>query len=236
MNDIQALTFDLDNTLWETDLSILNAEDIMRRHLEDLSPAAWMADFSLEAFRAVRAAVVAEQPDIAHNLTVVRRTTLIRWFESQGASISEATDLAGEGFRIFYHARQQVEPYPGAVETIEALASRYPLGAITNGNADLLAMPIGRHFQFSYKAEDFPAPKPHPVMFEAALDALGVRPEQCLHVGDDIGHDIEGARAAGMRTAWVNTRGLDHSEGQHADLVIREVRDLLTHLPIRQPD
>lgn len=230
MNDIKAITFDLDNTLWETDVSILNAEAVMRRHLEDVAPAAWMADFSLEAFRAVRASVVSEQPEIAHNLTVVRRTTLLRWFQAQGASLAEAEELAGEGFQVFYHARQQVEPYPGAVETIEALAARFPIGAITNGNADLLAMPIGRHFQFAYKAEDFPAPKPHPVMFEAALATLGIAPEQCLHVGDDVAHDIDGAKAAGMRTVWVNTRRLPEHQGQHADLVLTHVRELLDHL------
>lgn len=230
MNDIKAITFDLDNTLWETDVSILNAEAIMRRHLEDLAPAAWMADFSLEAFRAVRASVVSEQPEIAHNLTVVRRTTLLRWFQAKGASLAEAEELAGEGFHVFYHARQQVEPYPGAVETIEALAARFPIGAITNGNADLLAMPIGRHFQFSLKAEDFPAAKPHPVMFVAALETLGIAPDQCLHVGDDVAHDIDGAKAAGMRTAWVNTRGLPIHHGQHADLIMTQVRELLDHL------
>ena len=106
MKSIRALTFDLDNTLWETDVSILNAEDVMAAHLRSLTPAAWMADFSLETFRAVRKQIVEERPDIAHNLTVVRRATLVRWFENQGATRSVAEDLAGEGFRVFYEERQ----------------------------------------------------------------------------------------------------------------------------------
>ena len=44
MKSIRALTFDLDNTLWETDLSILKAEDAMAAHLRRLSPPAWMVD------------------------------------------------------------------------------------------------------------------------------------------------------------------------------------------------
>ena len=114
MKSIRALTFDLDNTLWETDLSILNAEDVMATHLRALTPAAWMADFSLETFRAVRQQIVQEQPEIAHNLTVVRRQTLVRWFQHQGATEAEAEELAGEGFRIFYQERQKVKPYPWA--------------------------------------------------------------------------------------------------------------------------
>jgi phosphoglycolate phosphatase-like HAD superfamily hydrolase len=92
MKSIRALTFDLDNTLWETDLSILNAEDAMAAHLRGLTPAAWMADFSLETFRAVRQQIVQEQPEIAHNLTVVRRQTLVRWFQHQGATEAEAEE------------------------------------------------------------------------------------------------------------------------------------------------
>lgn len=229
MNGIQAITFDLDNTLWETDVSILGAERLMRDHLLEVTPAAMMADFSLDAFRAVRAEVVAERPEIAHQLTVVRRETLIRWFLQQGAEPNEAEEWAGEGFRVFYQARQQVEPYPGTEEALEKLAARFPLAAITNGNADLMAMPLGKHFAFSLQAQDFPAAKPHPVMFEHALERLGVTPSACLHVGDDLEHDVKGAHQVGMRTAWVNTRGRPVEEGRHADLVLSHVAELLLH-------
>ncbi len=230
MNSIKAITFDLDNTLWETDVSILGAERVMHDHLLEVAPAAMMADFSLEAFRATRATVVAEQPDIAHQLTVVRRETLIRWFIERGASRAEAEGLAGEGFRVFYHARQQVEPYPGTEEALAKLASRFPLAAITNGNADLMAMPLGRHFKFSLQAEHFPAAKPDPAMFESALDRLGVPAHACLHVGDDLDHDVRGAQAVGMKAVWVNTRGREIDEGFEPDLIVRRVADLLDHL------
>ena len=122
MKSIRALTFDLDNTLWETDLSIFKAEDAMAAHLRRLSPSDWMEGFSLDTFRVVRKQIVEEQPAIAHNLTVVRRKTLIRWFENQGATKSIAEELANEGFRIFYEERQKVSPYPDTVETLEILA------------------------------------------------------------------------------------------------------------------
>ena len=38
MKSIRALTFDLDNTLWETDESILIAEEAMAAHLRSLTP------------------------------------------------------------------------------------------------------------------------------------------------------------------------------------------------------
>lgn len=41
--------------------------------------------------------------------------------------------------------------------------------------------------------------KPHPAIFQAALDCLGTPPEGTLFVGDDLEADIAGAKAAGMR-------------------------------------
>ena len=75
MKSIRALTFDLDNTLWETDISILRAEDAMVRHLRTLTPAKWMMEFTLDTFHAVRKEVVKERPQIAHNLTTIRKET-----------------------------------------------------------------------------------------------------------------------------------------------------------------
>ncbi len=41
--------------------------------------------------------------------------------------------------------------------------------------------------------------KPHPEIFHRTLGALGVRPEEAAHIGDDVTTDIAGARGIGMR-------------------------------------
>jgi putative hydrolase of the HAD superfamily len=46
--------------------------------------------------------------------------------------------------------------------------------------------------------------KPHPTIFQAALDALGVAPGDAVMVGDSLEEDIEGARALGMRAILVD--------------------------------
>ena len=234
MKSIRPLTFDLDNTLWETVVSILGADDVMAAHSRRLTPAPRMADFSLETFRAVRKQIVEERPHIAHNLTVVRRETLVRWFENQGATRSVAEDLAGEGFRVFYEERQKVNPYPGTAETLEVLSKEYPLAAITNGNADLMAMPLGQYFQFSLQSQHFPKPKPDPIMFEEALKRLNVKPHECLHIGDDIEHDVIGAKRLGMRAVWFNTHARIPEEDVPADHTITKLQELIEIL--KQPD
>jgi putative hydrolase of the HAD superfamily len=58
--------------------------------------------------------------------------------------------------------------------------------------------------------------KPHPAIFETALERLGVEPERALFVGDRRFEDIRGAKEAGMTTVlayWFRVdedeRGLD---------------------------
>jgi FMN phosphatase YigB (HAD superfamily) len=62
--------------------------------------------------------------------------------------------------------------------------------------------------------------KPAPQPFEAALDSLGARPEEAMHVGDLRRTDIAGAAALGMRT--VRYRGMhdDEEVGVEADFVV----------------
>jgi putative hydrolase of the HAD superfamily len=45
--------------------------------------------------------------------------------------------------------------------------------------------------------------KPHRRMFQLAIEGLGVKPAECLHVGDLQRTDVVGAKAAGMHTAWI---------------------------------
>jgi HAD superfamily hydrolase (TIGR01509 family) len=49
--------------------------------------------------------------------------------------------------------------------------------------------------------------KPAPQIFEAAAAKLGLRPTECVFVGDDVRWDIEGSRAVGMRAVLIDREG-----------------------------
>ncbi len=49
--------------------------------------------------------------------------------------------------------------------------------------------------------------KPHPEIFQTALDRLGAAPGEALMIGDSLGDDVGGATAAGIASAWVNWHG-----------------------------
>jgi putative hydrolase of the HAD superfamily len=49
--------------------------------------------------------------------------------------------------------------------------------------------------------------KPDPAIFAIALEATGVAPEAAIHVGDAVGADVAGARAAGVRPVHLDPHG-----------------------------
>ena len=70
--------------------------------------------------------------------------------------------------------------------------------------------------------------KPHPLVFQRALEQLGLQPHEVLHVGDSDVDDVKGAKAAGLRVAWVNRTRRPRRPG--VPLPDFEIRDL-TELP-----
>ncbi len=224
---IRAITFDLDDTLWPIAPAMLRAEQRLDAWLQAQCPRS-AAAYPIEAMRALRDRVAQENPQIAHDFGAQRRLSLRAALLPHGyeeAHVSAA-------FAAFYAARNEVECYADALPALDQLKARYPLGAITNGNADLDAIGLQHYFRFSLRASDFGSAKPAADIFHAACDLLGLQPAEVLHVGDDPALDVVGAHQAGLRCAWLN-RGdirwsdLDFAESTRPDMVIRDLAELV---------
>jgi putative hydrolase of the HAD superfamily len=63
-------------------------------------------------------------------------------------------------------------------------------------------------------------PKPHPSLFRAALEPLGVEPADAVHVGDLRRTDVAGARGVGMASVRIRSVFDDDSEHPEADAVV----------------
>lgn len=94
---------------------------------------------------------------------------------------------------------------PGTEEMLGALERRYRLGLLSNftdGPAarrilDVVGLP--RFFRTVLISGELGYRKPHPLTFEALVQALGVEPGEVLFVGDDPEADVHGALQAGLR-------------------------------------
>jgi putative hydrolase of the HAD superfamily len=58
-------------------------------------------------------------------------------------------------------------------------------------------------------SEEAGVSKPHPRIFEIALERAGAGPPEAVMLGDSWRNDVEGARAAGIRAVWFNRDGRD---------------------------
>jgi 2-haloacid dehalogenase/putative hydrolase of the HAD superfamily len=65
----------------------------------------------------------------------------------------------------------------------------------------------GWEFDFVVTSEECRSYKPRPEMFACALEKLGCRAQEVLHIGDSLSSDVKGAQLVGIDVAWVNRRG-----------------------------
>ena len=68
--------------------------------------------------------------------------------------------------------------------------------------------------------------KPSPAIFAAACSRLGVRPAECLYVGDTLVEDVEGATAAGLAAIWIRANETAPAAGGTASGAVAILRDV----------
>ena len=100
-------------------------------------------------------------------------------------------------------------PFDDSVEALRKLKSRYKLVVISNIDDDLLAE-TKRHLDVEFDAvitaQQARSYKPSRRNFEMALDRVKSPPEQWLHAGQSIFHDVIPAQALGIAAVWVNRK------------------------------
>jgi putative hydrolase of the HAD superfamily len=200
---IKAISLDLDDTLWPIWSVIARAERALQDWLRPHAPAA--ADLLADAERrlALRHEVQASRPGIGHDLRTLRQEVIRLALQRHG----EDTGLVAPAYEVFIAERMRVELFDDALPALAWLAGRYPVVAVSNGNADVNRIGLGAYFRAALSAQEYGVGKPDARIFHAAAFAAGVEPHEVLHVGDDALLDVVGAINAGLQTGWVNRAG-----------------------------
>jgi putative hydrolase of the HAD superfamily len=66
---------------------------------------------------------------------------------------------------------------------------------------------LGPYVDYTFTSARVGYRKPHPAIFHAVLEAMGVAPEAALFVGDSLSHDVEAPQAVGMRAVLLVRAG-----------------------------
>ena len=203
MNSLKLVTLDLDNTLWDVEKTIRAAEQELVQWLAQHAGAAHKI-YSSSDMVELRNQTLQQHENLRHDLSRLRIEVLFNVMRAAQYPEDEARKLAEAAFEVFFAGRNRVVFFPHALEMLQTLSARYPIYALTNGNADTTRTGISQYLRGAISSAQVGASKPDPRMFQAALDQAGVQAHQCVHIGDHLDDDIKGANAVGMHSIWVN--------------------------------
>lgn len=212
VSGIKVLSFDLDDTLWDCAPVIEKAEDALTAWFLEHAPKV-VEQRHADALIHRRAEVVQQYPEIACDMTLLRRKIIEHTLQDAGYDVG-LTDTA---FEVFYRARSEVVLYERTHDVLEQLGKHYSLAVITNGNADLSLIGLDDYFQHIQRASIDNAPKPEAHMFDACLKAFDILPSELAHIGDNIETDVGGAANIGARTVWYNQANMQWPESVPVD-------------------
>lgn len=219
---IQAISFDLDDTLYYNEDVIERAEQAQFDAICEVLPQAKEA--GIEPWIQLKWDLAKNDPEIRHDVTHWRKEVIrqgLNWFDLSGLDVEQVNQ---DIFDVFYDARSDFTVPEATFEVLRQLSKRFPLIAATNGNADIERVGLAPYFVAYYRAgQPGIRMKPFPDMITAAAAQLDIAPQHILHIGDNAHTDIGAALNAGSASLWFNPskrqNPLSHlADGEYSDL------------------
>jgi putative hydrolase of the HAD superfamily len=186
-------TLDADGVTWQDRFYALYEKHGLRTDREVFRQAFYAADDSLTETQAIAGAGLKET------------------LETQGERLWKALGLKADKDRTRAIAADFLDGMKWYVERnrqlLVSLKGRYDLGIVSNfyGNLDRVFEDLGIRDLFPCIIDSSceGVLKPDPRIFQAALDRMGIRPDEAVFVGDNPGRDMEGAKGMGMPHIWL---------------------------------
>lgn len=207
LGHISALTFDLDDTLYDNRPVILRTEQESLAFVRGYHPA--LSQIENSDFKQLRQALREAEPDIYHDVTEWRRRAVEQAMLNVGLSPADARAGADAAMANFARWRSAIDVPQETHDTLKALAAKWPLVAITNGNAEPALCGLESYFSFVLRAGPDGRAKPFSDMYHLAAERLNLPLGEILHVGDDLTTDVAGAIRCGVQACWINPYDAD---------------------------
>lgn len=200
LGPVRAMTFDLDDTLYNNEPVIRAAEQALQQHIARTHPHA--ARLTPADWQSIKRRHLQRNPRLMSDMGQLRRDVLNDALAADIADETTRSEAVQVCFDCFYDARSAFSLDRLVHDTLAALAASIPLVGITNGNVDAQKIGIDGYFQQIFHASLARPMKPHRHMFDEAVALLGIEAAHILHVGDNLEKDVYGAIAAGKQAAW----------------------------------
>lgn len=166
------------------------------------------------------------------DLLLIKMRIELQWLADQSGLPADAAELWAKPVADYcYDAAQN--SIADARPVLDALHERYPMVLVSNfyGNVEsvLEDFDLRRYFRSIIESAVVGVRKPDPQIFRLGVDALGLRPEEVLVVGDSYKKDIVPAESLGCHVAWLKGKGWTADEdAQMHPSIIASLSELLT--------
>jgi HAD superfamily hydrolase (TIGR01549 family) len=211
---LRAVLFDVDFTLCRPgpELSPERYARIAARHGIELDTSGY------DTVREAAVLNLKRHPELLHDESIWHAFTE-EIFVGLGGPPELAESCAGEIEQGWENA-ENFELYEDVLPVLEELrAAELGIALVSNGIRDLSEFVAHHRLDVDAIVDSrrHGRVKPHPTIFQSALEQLGVDASESVMVGDSIEEDVQGARALGMRALLVDRedRHLDVDERLH---------------------
>ncbi|PKG38197.1 HAD-IA family hydrolase [Psychromonas sp. Urea-02u-13] len=202
LKPFKAISFDLDDTLYDNHPVIKKAEDDFLIYLNKTYPE--LSELDTRQWGLYKNHLIREFPALANDVSLWRVKILERVMTIFGIAEYKAIEYAQIAFTEFLRLRSDFTVPAESLVLLEKLSQKYPVIAITNGNVDEKQIGLHDKFQFILKAGgDFNA-KPQPDLFIEAAKRLNIEVSDILHIGDHLVSDVFGAQNSNAQAVWLN--------------------------------
>ncbi|PCK30079.1 HAD-IA family hydrolase [Pseudoalteromonas piscicida] len=218
--NIKAISFDLDDTLYDNRPIIIAAVEAMNAHLSTIPE--WQAkggSYWLEC----RNAVLKQNSKLAEDVTRWRQVALEWGFSTLGFNTARSKQEAQRAYQAFADARSNITVSDAVIKLLAQLRQQYHIIAITNGNVEVEKFNLRDSFDLVLRAGIDGRAKPHPELYHLACQHFDITPSQLLHVGDSLDTDVQGAHRAGCASVWLRN---DFAQYQYKGLANLEIDDI----------
>ncbi len=118
-----------------------------------------------------------------------------------------------------------------SAKTLQKLSEKYELSLVSNfyGNIDAVLSDFGlkRYFPKIIESSVVGIRKPDPQIFQLGIEALNLKAEETIAIGDSYTKDIVPAKHCGCRTIWIKGKGWKaETENHAADFTFCQFKDI----------
>ena len=222
MAKIKALFFDIDDTLYD---SSKLAKMARKNSINAMIDAGLPEKDELKVFEILKKIIKKFGSNYPHHYDELIKEMGGSW----DPKIIAAGVVAYEHTKVGY-----LKPFPKVVPILLEIKKNYKLGVISNGLAikqweKLVGLGVHHLFNTVVTSEEEGFEKPDQQIFTHAVKKMGLKPEECIMVGDRLDNDILGAKKSGMLTILIknDNEGKMSTDDEKPDFIINEFSELI---------